>query len=436
MPNLSLVDLPGLRQVDEESSAGLKEKVLEMVNAIIAADNSIVLAVAPAAADPATWVGRGLAKKVDPEQQRTVGVVTKVDTIFSTGGAETQENLGHQKTLRGVIAKEKNTPYFAAYNPSAEDETIIGDVSSKVQDCFEPGRVGNPAITQALEVRLDAHVTQQLPVLHERFVSRLAELESELHMDAMPSWQLVEYLLLTYSRLVQSYAQNKVAHPDGVVAPGLRGIWKGESFQISLDSLLNRFLARISPAAVYQDPGSAGSILCQPTQDLLTTLHELGISLDAREKYGAQYTKEHRKSDAELARDLGLELSTMLRDLSGQVLEDLEEEVFKLTERFYATVAEVQFTLGSNQAAKDSQRPKNSRQRSRTGTRNPSFFLAKYSALMKVVRKATDRLLENTWEKILQQAETEFADPTISDVNAAFMSLEDVSAALKRICML
>ena len=118
------------------------------------------------------------------------------------------------------------------------------------------------------------------------------------------------------------------------------------------------------------------------------------------------------------------------------VLEDLEEEVFKLTERFYATVAEVQFTLGSNEAAKDSQRPKNSRQRSRTGTRNPSFFLAKYSALMKVVRKATDRLLENTWEKILQQAETEFADPTISDVNAAFMSLEDVSAALKRICML
>ena len=55
---------------------------------------------------------------------------------------------------------------------------------------------------------------------------------------------------------------------------------------------------------------------------------------------------------------------------------------------------------------------------------------------MKVVRKATDRLLENTWEKILQQAETEFADPTISDVNAAFMPLDDVSAALKRICML
>ena len=44
-PNLSLVDLPGLRAVDDEQEAGLKEQIEEMVTDTIASENAVVLAV-------------------------------------------------------------------------------------------------------------------------------------------------------------------------------------------------------------------------------------------------------------------------------------------------------------------------------------------------------------------------------------------------------
>jgi hypothetical protein len=421
MPNLSLVDLPGLRAVDDPSTVGLKVKVQTMVSDIIATDSAIVLAIAPATADPNTWVGRGLAMDVDPQQKRTVGVVTKVDTIF---GIETETNQLLRDQLRAVIQREKTTPYYAAYNPSAEDQSAISgagvDLVSKIGKAFQPGRVGNQAIAHDLEERLSAHVTRQLPLLHRQLSERLGELESDLHMDSAPSWHLVEQILLTYARLVQSYAQNKVAHPDGVVAgAGLRNQWEGESFQLSLDKLLNQFLVRVSPTAVYSNRGSAASILRQPTQMVLQTLNEMGRP-DPR-------TGEPPRTDSEIAYFLGIELSTMMQDLSGEVLVDLEQEVLVLAKRFYQAVAEVHFTLEKPSRA-DTRRP---RAKARL---SPAFHLGKYAELKSIVAASTNKLLEQTWEKVLQKADTEFADPTVAAVNAAFMPLEAVTAALQRIC--
>jgi GTP-binding protein EngB required for normal cell division len=81
-PNLSLVDLPGLRQRDDAAEQGLKEAVRKMVEGEIRSKNSVLLAVGMANASPSTWVGHGLAQEFDRAQTRTTVVVTKCDKLF------------------------------------------------------------------------------------------------------------------------------------------------------------------------------------------------------------------------------------------------------------------------------------------------------------------------------------------------------------------
>ena len=121
LPNLSLVDLPGLRAVDEERHAGLKEKLRRMVTEVVRSPNAIILCVGQAGVDPANWAGRGLAKEVDVLERRTIGVVTKVDTLF--GVPDTELQRATQAQLKAVLDDVgSDTPYYAAYNPKPDDE--------------------------------------------------------------------------------------------------------------------------------------------------------------------------------------------------------------------------------------------------------------------------------------------------------------------------
>ena len=71
LPKLSLVDLPGLRAVDDRDSQGLKNKLKQMVTEQLQPESAIILCVGQAGTDPATWVGRELAQQVDSRERRT-----------------------------------------------------------------------------------------------------------------------------------------------------------------------------------------------------------------------------------------------------------------------------------------------------------------------------------------------------------------------------
>ena len=120
LPNLSLVDLPGLRAVDDPKTRGLKEELRAMVTDVVSSSNAIILCASAAGTDPATWVGKGLAREVDKTEERTVGVVTKVDQLY--GIPDTQTMREDRAQLKHEIATATSTPYYAAYNPPAETE--------------------------------------------------------------------------------------------------------------------------------------------------------------------------------------------------------------------------------------------------------------------------------------------------------------------------
>lgn len=79
---LTLVDLPGLTKVPVgDQPRDIERQIREMVLKQISKPNAIILAVTAANTDLANSDGLKLAREVDPEGQRTIGVLTKVDLM-------------------------------------------------------------------------------------------------------------------------------------------------------------------------------------------------------------------------------------------------------------------------------------------------------------------------------------------------------------------
>jgi replication fork clamp-binding protein CrfC len=76
------VDLPGLTKVPVgDQPADIEKQIREMVTKHISRPNAIILAVTSANTDLANSDGLKMAREVDPDGLRTLGVLTKIDLM-------------------------------------------------------------------------------------------------------------------------------------------------------------------------------------------------------------------------------------------------------------------------------------------------------------------------------------------------------------------
>nr|CAG8521343.1 12637_t:CDS:10 [Entrophospora candida] len=79
---LTLVDLPGLTKVPVgDQPVDIEKQIRDMILKYITKPNSIILAVTAANTDLANSDGLKMAREVDPEGSRTIGVLTKIDLM-------------------------------------------------------------------------------------------------------------------------------------------------------------------------------------------------------------------------------------------------------------------------------------------------------------------------------------------------------------------
>ena len=79
---LTLVDLPGLTKVPVgDQPRDIEKQIRDMLMRFISKPNAIILAVTGANTDLANSDGLKMAREVDPEGSRTIGVLTKVDLM-------------------------------------------------------------------------------------------------------------------------------------------------------------------------------------------------------------------------------------------------------------------------------------------------------------------------------------------------------------------
>lgn len=80
--DLTLIDLPGLTRVPVgDQPADIGAQIRQLVLNYISRESTLILAVSPANSDLATSDALQIAKEVDPDGNRTIGVLTKVDIM-------------------------------------------------------------------------------------------------------------------------------------------------------------------------------------------------------------------------------------------------------------------------------------------------------------------------------------------------------------------
>ena len=178
VPNLSLVDLPGLTMTAltaQGQPKDIKEQIRSMVASYISPQRTIILMVCPARPDLEADVATELCREYDPHGQRTVGVLTKVDLMnvgtdvsrYLTNSVATDLQLHH-----GYFAVKMRGPQEARLTVregfGTEQAYFEGHPSYGKPSAPFAERLGVPHLTRFLSRVLLQHLRQHMPnILNE-----------------------------------------------------------------------------------------------------------------------------------------------------------------------------------------------------------------------------------------------------------------------------
>ncbi|XP_062290013.1 dynamin-1a isoform X3 [Scomber scombrus] len=181
--NLTLVDLPGMTKVPVgDQPADIESQIREMLMQFVTKDNCLMLAVSPANSDLANSDALKIAKEVDPQGLRTIGVITKLDLMDEgTDAKEILENK-HLPLRRG---------YIGVVNRSQKDIDGRKDINAAMAAerkffLSHPAyrhladRMGTPYLQKTLNQQLTNHIRDTLPALRSKLQSQLLSIEKEV----------------------------------------------------------------------------------------------------------------------------------------------------------------------------------------------------------------------------------------------------------------
>uniref|UniRef100_A0A6Q2XUT0 dynamin GTPase n=1 Tax=Esox lucius TaxID=8010 RepID=A0A6Q2XUT0_ESOLU len=216
--NLTLVDLPGITKVPVgDQPADIEYQVRDMIMQFICRENCLVLAVTPANTDLANSDALKLAKDVDPQGQRTIGVITKLDLMDEGTDARhilenrllplrrgyiglvnrSQKDIDGKKGIEAALAAERR--FFLthpAYRHMAD-------------------RMGTPHLQKVLNQQLTNHIRDSLPAFRSRLQGQLLALDKEVedykHFKAHDPERKTKALLL----LIQKFSADFEKHIEG-----------------------------------------------------------------------------------------------------------------------------------------------------------------------------------------------------------------------------
>ncbi|KAG5438779.1 hypothetical protein PCANB_002499 [Pneumocystis canis] len=180
---LTLVDLPGLTKVPVgDQPKDIEKQIREMILKYISKPNSIILAVTAANTDLANSDGLKLAREVDPEGTRSIGVLTKIDlmdkgtdVVDILAGRVIPLRLGYVPVInRGQRDIDQKKAISAALEYEREYFENHPSYRSKVQYC------GTPFLARKLNIILMHHIRNTLPEIKAKISSALAKYQSEL----------------------------------------------------------------------------------------------------------------------------------------------------------------------------------------------------------------------------------------------------------------
>lgn len=178
-----MIDLPGLTKVPiGDQPPDIEQQIRGMILQFIRKETCLILAVTPANTDLANSDALKLAKEVDPQGVRTIGVITKLDLMDEgTDARDILENklLPLRRGYIGVINRsqkdiEGRKDISAAL--AAERKFFLSHPSYR----HLADKCGTPYLQKTLNQQLTNHIRDTLPALRDKLQKQMLALEKDV----------------------------------------------------------------------------------------------------------------------------------------------------------------------------------------------------------------------------------------------------------------
>ncbi|KAF8825567.1 hypothetical protein HHX47_DHR6000235 [Lentinula edodes] len=182
--DLTLVDLPGLTKIPVgDQPSDIERQIRNLVSEYISKANSVILAVSPANVDLANSESLKLARSVDPQGRRTIGVLTKLD-LMDAGTNALDILTGRVYPLKlgfiGVVNRSQQDINSAkSMSDALESETEFFKNHPAYRNIAHKN--GTKYLAQTLNKVLMNHIRDKLPDMKARLNTLMGQAQQELN---------------------------------------------------------------------------------------------------------------------------------------------------------------------------------------------------------------------------------------------------------------
>lgn len=181
--NLTLVDLPGLTKIPiGDQPTDIERQIKNLILEYISKPNSIILAVSPANVDLVNSESLKLARQVDPQGKRTIGILSKLDLM--------DHGTNALDILTGKVYPLK-LGFIGVVNRSQQDISSNKALDESLRDEEDfflnhpaykniASRCGTAYLSKTLNKTLMNHIRERLPDIKAKLNTLMGQTEQEL----------------------------------------------------------------------------------------------------------------------------------------------------------------------------------------------------------------------------------------------------------------
>ena len=261
-PDLTLIDLPGITRIPiDDQPIDIERITKEMAYKYVSDPRTIILCVVPINQDISTSEALQMAKKVDPQGIRTLGVLTKID-IMDKGTNAKKNLLGQEVPLRlGYVGIKNRSQHDIVTHVTVEQalkEEKDYFAAHETYSTMPPGYLGTDVLVEKLTKIMFTHIKRFLPDILKEVVLRLHECEEKL-TELGPStptepkqkvqllWNMVTDFLEIYKNLIRGKYDRKRS------ARVTKGLTQGTDIKLIFRNILSSFTGEYRATASYSE---------------------------------------------------------------------------------------------------------------------------------------------------------------------------------------
>ncbi|VEU21577.1 DEKNAAC102570 [Brettanomyces naardenensis] len=181
--NLTLVDLPGLTKIPVgDQPTDIERQIKNLVLEYISKPNSIILAVSPANVDLVNSEALKLARQVDPQGKRTIGILSKLD-LMDHGTNALDILVGKVYPLKlGFIGVVNRSQQDISTNKSLKDSLAAEQDFFISHPAYRrmASHCGTEYLAKTLNRTLMNHIRDRLPDIKAKLNTLIGQTEQEL----------------------------------------------------------------------------------------------------------------------------------------------------------------------------------------------------------------------------------------------------------------